>query len=95
MKKPTAILKPNQKNDLAPAVSLSLTELIINTDFESEYNYAISTDHGSVIQKGRFFKKTELQLDAVSSSKLLQLDLFNSEHHFTYNFILHKNPSVE
>lgn len=81
---------PNLKNADAPSVSLNLERLFIVVEPRDEYNYAVSTDDGSVFQKGKFQKEIELQLVASSSSKLLQLDVFNSNDHFTYNFTLGK-----
>lgn len=84
------IIYPNPKNTDAPSVSLHLDSLFIVEDSSDEYNYAVSTDNGSVLQKGKFQKEIELRLEASSTSKLLQLDVFNSNDHFTYNFTLSK-----
>ena len=84
------IIYPNPKKADAPSVSLHLDSLFIVEDSSDEYNYAVSTDNGSVLQKGKFQKGIELKLEAASTSKLLQLDVFNSNDHFTYNFTLSK-----
>lgn len=87
MKSQTLILVPNPKSENAPSVVLKYNQLIINSECGGMCNYAISSNDGSVIQKGVFQGDVELHLELSDSTNLFQLDIFNAEHHFSYNFI--------
>ena len=86
MKDQTLILIPNPKDANAPAAILNLNKLSVKTEAELFYNYAISTGDGSVVKKGMFVGELKLMLELTDASKILQLDVFNADYHFTYNF---------
>lgn len=87
MKHETLILVPNPKGVNAPIATLKDNALIVRAKRGFVFNYAVSTGDGSVVQKGIFEGEVELELVLTDSASVFQLDIFNSDHHFFYNFI--------
>ncbi|HLV43064.1 MAG TPA: hypothetical protein VKY37_12350 [Brumimicrobium sp.] len=94
MREQTQILIPNPKSANAPYAFLEFNRLIIRLDTEVSYNYAVSSGDGSVVSKGTFETEIELELPFSESSSIFQLDIFNADHHFTYNFIVPRASQV-
>lgn len=88
------ILISNTKSANAPIAQLEFNKLTIRFEAESMYNYAVSSGDGSVVSKGDFEKEVQIELPLSDSANLFQLDVFNADNHFTYNFIVHKATQV-
>src|SRR5690554_7692445 len=89
------MLVPNVNSPDAPKVKLISNKLIIETSINSKFNYALSKPDGSVLQKGIFEEEVELNIEALEATNCMQLDLFDGNQHFIYNFVVPKSDSKD
>ncbi|MEX2484812.1 MAG: hypothetical protein WED10_09635, partial [Brumimicrobium sp.] len=57
---------------------------------DGEYQYAISTEHGSIVMKGQFLNGFRLKISDLSPG-FYQLVLFNELSRHIYSFRVEKN----
>ena len=79
------ILSSKPLSKIAPTVEYNGEILIINAKGEM-FNYAISTEYGSIVSKGRFLSNKEIAISSDLTSGFFQLDIFNGELRYTYSF---------
>lgn len=87
MNNTTHILISSPKSANAPTVILDKRKLLVNGKLGVIYNYAVSTENGSVVEKGMFQEENEIDIVLSGTSTHYQLDIFNVDFHFIYQFV--------
>lgn len=79
------LLTPHISSETAPIVQLYGSVLECSFNGDGEYQYAISTENGSILLKGEFLNGFRLDVQDIGSG-FYQLVLFNALKRHVYSF---------
>lgn len=79
------LLTPHIETETAPIVQLYDSILECSFRCDGEYQYAISTENGSILLKGEFLNGFRLDVSDINSG-FYQLVLFNALKRHVYSF---------